>query len=106
MSLLFTYTRNLSIQLRCLPRQVNYFNAAARWSRPASTATNILSRLPGSNTVNSMKASRTPDFDLEGKVIVVTGGGRGLGLTMAQALVEAGCKGKMFKDLDFSRVER
>ena len=52
-----------------------------------------------------MKGPRTPDFDLEGKVIVVTGGGRGLGLTMAQALVEAGCKGELFRDLDSRRVE-
>jgi hypothetical protein len=31
-------------------------------------------------------------FQLRGKVFAVTGGGRGLGLTMAEALVEAGEK--------------
>lgn len=40
---------------------------------------------------------RTPfrfrEFDLEGKVFVVTGGGRGLGLALAEALVEAGGEG-------------
>lgn len=36
---------------------------------------------------------RFRDFDLEGKVFVVTGGGRGLGLTLAEVLVEAGGKG-------------
>jgi hypothetical protein len=36
---------------------------------------------------------RFRDFDLEGKVFVVTGGGRGLGLTLADVLVEAGGKG-------------
>lgn len=39
---------------------------------------------------------RFRDFDLEGKVFVVTGGGRGLGLTLAEVLVEAGGKGKSF----------
>ena len=32
-------------------------------------------------------------FDLSGKVFVVTGGGRGLGLTLAEALAEAGGSG-------------
>lgn len=36
---------------------------------------------------------RFREFDLQGKVIAVTGGGRGLGLAMAEALVEAGAKG-------------
>lgn len=35
---------------------------------------------------------RFGDFDLAGKVFVVTGGAQGLGLTMAEALVEAGGK--------------
>ncbi|KAK6844082.1 D-arabinitol 2-dehydrogenase [Apiospora arundinis] len=37
-------------------------------------------------------AKRFADFDLAGKVYVVTGGARGLGLTLAEALVEAGGK--------------
>jgi hypothetical protein len=37
---------------------------------------------------------RFQDFDLHGKVLAVTGGGRGLGLTMAEALVEAGGQGR------------
>jgi NAD(P)-dependent dehydrogenase (short-subunit alcohol dehydrogenase family) len=36
---------------------------------------------------------RFSEFDLEGKVFTVTGGGRGLGLSMAEALVEAGAQG-------------
>ncbi|KAA8902687.1 hypothetical protein FN846DRAFT_74901 [Sphaerosporella brunnea] len=33
---------------------------------------------------------RLPEFKLDGKVIIVTGGARGLGLTQAEALLEAG----------------
>lgn len=33
------------------------------------------------------------DFDLRGKTFIVTGGARGLGLAIAEALVEAGGKG-------------
>lgn len=36
---------------------------------------------------------RFGDFNVAGKVFVVTGGAQGLGLTMAEALVEAGGKG-------------
>jgi hypothetical protein len=38
--------------------------------------------------------TRFREFDLLDKVFVVTGGARGLGLTLAEALVEAGGKGK------------
>lgn len=37
---------------------------------------------------------RFGDFDVAGKVFIVTGGAQGLGLAMAEALVEAGGKGK------------
>jgi hypothetical protein len=37
---------------------------------------------------------RFADFDLAGKVFVVTGGAQGLGLALAESLVEAGGKGK------------
>lgn len=37
------------------------------------------------------------DFDLSGKVFIVTGGARGLGLSLAEALAETGGKGKLAK---------
>lgn len=36
---------------------------------------------------------RFADFDLAGKTFIVTGGARGLGLALAEALVEAGGRG-------------
>ncbi|EHK50158.1 hypothetical protein TRIATDRAFT_288999 [Trichoderma atroviride IMI 206040] len=39
-----------------------------------------------------LKIKRFADFDLAGKTFVVTGGARGLGLALAEALVEAGGK--------------
>lgn len=36
---------------------------------------------------------RFADFDLEGRVCIVTGGARGLGLALAEGLVEAGANG-------------
>lgn len=38
-------------------------------------------------------SKRFGDFDLAGKVFVVTGGARGLGLALAEALIEAGGRG-------------
>lgn len=40
------------------------------------------------------KGQRFPEFQLDGRVFIVTGGGRGLGLTLAEVLVEAGGHGK------------
>lgn len=40
---------------------------------------------------------RFSQFDLSGKVFVVAGGGRGLGLSMAEGLVEAGGRGKLVR---------
>lgn len=37
---------------------------------------------------------RFSQFGLTGKVFIVTGGAQGLGLEMAEALAEAGAKGK------------
>lgn len=50
-----------------------------------------------------------PEFSLEGKVIVVTGGARGLGLTQADVLIEAGAIVHVLDVLpapssDFSRI--
>lgn len=38
------------------------------------------------------QGARMPEFSLAGKVVLVSGAGRGLGLTQAEALLEAGAK--------------
>lgn len=51
------------------------------------------------DTIDPIRATGTlrqfRDFDLEGKVFAITGGGRGLGLSMAEILAEAGGRGKL-----------
>lgn len=51
----------------------------------------IQSKMPAKNLLRN--THRFSEFDLEGRVYAITGGGRGLGLSMAEALIEAGAKG-------------
>ena len=44
-------------------------------------------------------SKRFADFDLAGHVFIVTGGARGLGLALAEGLVEAGAKGEEGKNV-------
>lgn len=51
---------------------------------------------------------RLADFDLNGKVFIVTGGARGLGLSLAEALAETGGKGtftsSQLRGISFSEI--
>lgn len=53
-----------------------------------STTDHIQTKLPPAS--GKRNAQRFREFDLEDRVIAVTGGARGLGLSMAEALMEAG----------------
>ncbi|KAJ5690505.1 hypothetical protein N7462_004897 [Penicillium macrosclerotiorum] len=50
----------------------------------------IQTKLPSKKQLRN--ANRFREFDMEGRVYAITGGGRGLGLSMAEALIEAGAK--------------
>jgi hypothetical protein len=43
--------------------------------------------------ISKMATTGLPEFSLANKVILVSGAARGLGLTQAEALLEAGAKG-------------
>ncbi|KAE8375575.1 hypothetical protein BDV26DRAFT_11249 [Aspergillus bertholletiae] len=66
----------------------------ARLSYSTSTTTHgahhIQTRMPPKDSVRN--GHRFKEFDLNDRVYAITGGGRGLGLAMAEALMEAGAK--------------
>lgn len=70
-----------------------FLSGAPVLANNARAPSNIAQRLP--DPEHPERTQRFRDFDLEGKVFVVTGGGRGLGLTLAEVLVEAGGKGML-----------
>lgn len=50
----------------------------------------IQNKLPSKEDLHNVQRFR--EFDMEGRVYAITGGGRGLGLSMAEALTEAGAR--------------
>lgn len=62
----------------------------AKDDQPSQASAKIPTKLPDPN----QNPRRFSEFDLQGKVFIVTGGGRGLGLSLAESLVEAGGQGR------------
>lgn len=83
-------------------------------SRPPPEAPPEKTESERSNTSPSTylgTAKRLPEFDLTGKVVLISGAARGLGLTQAEALLEAGATVYALDRLgepspDFYRVQR
>lgn len=70
-------------------RVISHYGTAT--NPPPSTTDHIQTKLPPA--FGTQNAQRFREFNLEGRVIAVTGGARGLGLSMAEALMEAGANG-------------
>lgn len=77
------------------------FPTAAHSIKPMTFSTAVPLRTPTKPILDGSQESRKepvprsayPDFSLQNKVYVVTGGGRGLGLVIAEAMVQAGAEG-------------
>lgn len=65
-----------------------------RIAAPYSTASNE-QHIKRSSLKGATDGDRFREFDLANRVYTITGGGRGLGLCMAEALMEAGAKGEL-----------
>ncbi|EED13072.1 short chain dehydrogenase/oxidoreductase, putative [Talaromyces stipitatus ATCC 10500] len=87
----------------------NYGTESTSTTPPTSATDHIQTKLPPA--FGTKNAQRFREFNLEGRVIAVTGGGRGLGLSMAEALMEAGanvwCLDRLEKpDNEFNAAKR
>lgn len=74
-------------------------SAAARRSNNNEAATANAPPAPAADKASTETAylgtkKRLPEFSLKDKVVLVSGGARGLGLTQAEALLEAGATGE------------
>ncbi|KAI6377165.1 hypothetical protein MCOR25_002661 [Pyricularia grisea] len=76
---------------RCRTSTSSTAAAAARPFLPTLTTTTTTTQ-PSKPRFYSSATSSLPEFSLKDKVLVVSGGGRGLGLVQAEALLEAGAR--------------
>jgi hypothetical protein len=105
----------MSLAQMLAPARIRFVGAAVIAPRVVSSLTRLYSTTKGSFSSQDIhNVSHNPDhiqskmperkllrnksrfneFDLEGRVYAITGGGGGLGLSMAEALIEAGARGK------------
>lgn len=81
-----------------------FWQPIVQMGRRLSTDAGIKHTLP--KEPHQQMGLRFQEFQLRGKVFVVTGGGRGLGLAMAEALVEAGGEGTHSPSLTYSPLTK
>lgn len=75
-----------------MPRPVPTLRHLPRLHFPLSRA--VHTSPPRQNLAPAPRPHLLPEFSLKDKVIVVSGGARGLGLVQAEALLEAGATGQ------------
>lgn len=98
-----------SIQSRVPVTRLTQIRSIQEWQQKGSRATPPSSKenpthgiAPGRDEVIGGKSFA--DFDLNGRVCIVTGGAQGLGLALAEGLCEAGANGKQVP-LSLHRIE-
>ncbi|KAI5290058.1 hypothetical protein KEM54_002543 [Ascosphaera aggregata] len=115
------YIHRFSTRASVLPKAyassvIKNQSSGTRWFS-ATRAASIVQKPAKEDTLDTLDKPitppprRVPEFSLAEKVIIVTGGARGLGLTVAEALLEAGAKVYVLDrlsepDPDFYRVQK
>ncbi len=81
-----------------LPSSPGFVSGAAWRAAAAAALQPRLFHHASARRANQQRADTSlPEFSLKDKVVVVSGGARGLGLVQAQALLEAGAIGRFLR---------
>lgn len=95
----FALSRLLTPVRSRLPSAAVSYSLTSRLSYSTAPGPYNIPPAPKVAPVKGHTGNRFKEFDLQDRVYAITGGGRGLGLAMAEALLEAGAKGIAFSYL-------